>query len=296
MRLLPTLVPKVYEEFEKGNHAVSRSEHSFSQVWTDMALEETVNLESKTRGGIVGISKNPAALDRWFLTCHERAAVTAATKQMCGFQENSRIGSHKESGGPRKIRDEMDVQKVVAVFKDSMVNPFDLSWEDDEPAPLLNIATGVVMPPEQTDQLVGAKQTGAARVKEFVSKRLDSDAISFWEKITKANVTTFASLSKKVKLKRAEEKELTINADRSLFGPLLVVAKSRDIDLREVLSYELSNVRYALAHPDGSLRKTTKSFLLAELESVSPSLGRLPRSELEAAFIFDGMALLQSLK
>ena len=196
------------------------------------------------------------------------------------------IGSHKQSGGPRKIWDEVWCPEGCSSQHGLHVNPFDLSWEDEEPAPLLNIATGVVLPPETAHQLLGTKQTGAARVKEFMSKRLDSVAISFWDEITKANVATFASLSNKVKLRKAEEKEVTLNADRSLFGSLLVVAKSRHIDLREVLSYELSNVPYALAHPDGSLGKTTKSVLLAELESVSPSLGRLPRSELEAAFIF----------
>ena len=96
-------------------------------------------------------------------------------------------------------------------------------------------------------------------------------------------MTAFASLSKKVK---------TINADRSLFGRLLVVATSRHNELREVLSYELSNAPYALAHPDDSLRKTTKSVLLAELECIPLAVGRLPRSELEAALIVDGMALL----
>ncbi len=35
-------------------------------------------------------------------------------------------------------------------------------------------------------------------------------------------------------------------------------------------------------------------FFLAELERVSPGVGRLPLSEPEAALIFDGMALLQS--
>ena len=175
-----------------------------------------------------------------------------------------------------------------------MVNPFKPTWEDEEPAPLLNIVTGVVMPPEKADQLLHAKQTGEARVEEFVSKRLDSNAIGFWDKVTKANVTTFASLSKKIKVRSAEEKEVTINADRSLFGCLLVVAKNRHIDLREVLSYEMSSVPYTLAHPDGSLRKATKSVLLAELESVSPSVGRLPRSNKEAALILDGIALLQS--
>ncbi|KAL9983228.1 hypothetical protein ACROYT_G005368 [Oculina patagonica] len=296
MRLLPTLASEVHQEVENGNHRVSRSEQPFSQVWTDMAVEQTVNLDSKARGGIIGISRNPSALKRWFLTSHERSAITASTKLMCGIDDSSRIGSHKESGKHRKIRDEIVVQKVVAVIKESMVNPFKLAWGDEEPAPLLNIATSVVMPPQTTDQLLFAKQTGAARVKEFVSKRLDSNATGFWEKISKANVSTFASLSKKVKNRRAEEKEITINGDRGLFGRLLVVARNRHIDLKEVMSYELTNVPYALAHPDGSLRKTTKSVLLAELERVSPGVDRLPTSELEAALIFDGMALLQSLK
>ena len=93
-------------------------------------------------------------------------------------------------------------------------------------------------------------------MEEFVSKRLDSNAIGFWDKVTKANVTTFASLSKKIKVRSAEEKEGAINADRSLFGRLLVIDRHH-IDLREVPSYEMSSVPYALAHPDGSLRKTT---------------------------------------
>ena len=294
MMLLPTPAPEVHKEFENGNHPVIRSKQPFSQVWTDMALEQTINLDSKTRGGIICISLNHSALERCFLTGHERIAVTTATKQMCGIDDSSRTASHKESGKARKIRDGMDVHKVVTVIKESMVNPFKPTWEDEEPAPLLNIVTGVVMPPEKADQLLHAKQTGEARVEEFVSKKLDSNAIGVWDKVTKANVTTFASLSKKIKVRSAEEKEVTINADGSMFGRLLVVAKNPHIDLREFLSYEMSSVPYALAHPDGSLRKTTKIVLLAELESVSPSVGRLPRSNKEAALILDGMALLQS--
>ena len=161
MMLLPTLAPEVHKEFENGNHPVSRSKQPFSQVWTDMALEQTINLDSKTRGGIISISLNPSALERWFLTGHERIAVTTATKQMCGIYDSSRTASHKESGKARKIRDEMDVHKVVTVIKESMVNPFKPTWEDEEPAPPLNI--GVVMPPEKADQLLHVKQTGGGQ-------------------------------------------------------------------------------------------------------------------------------------
>ena len=74
-------MPDVHLEFEKENHAVSRSEQPFSQVRTDMALEQTVNLDNMMRGGIVGFSKNPAAPNSWFLSSQERSAVTAATSR-----------------------------------------------------------------------------------------------------------------------------------------------------------------------------------------------------------------------
>ena len=47
----------------------------------------------------------------------------------------------------------MDVQKVVIIIKESMVNLFKPTWEDKERVPLLKFVTGVVMPPEETDEL-----------------------------------------------------------------------------------------------------------------------------------------------
>ena len=133
--------PSVYEEFMKGKHAVSRSTRPFSQIWADMALEQSVNLDSKTQGGIVGISQKPGALERWFLTSHDRAAITSATKIMCGMQNADDSGSHKEAGKQRMKRDEGDVQKLSSVFSSKIMrNPFTLSTEDV--LPLINIVTG----------------------------------------------------------------------------------------------------------------------------------------------------------
>ena len=61
MDLLPQVHPVVYHEFMSGNHAISRS--SQTQVWTDMALEQSINLDSKTNGGIIGISQKPGTLE-----------------------------------------------------------------------------------------------------------------------------------------------------------------------------------------------------------------------------------------
>ena len=100
----------------------------------------------------------------------------------------------------------------------------------------------------------------------------------------------------KTQFKCADEKIITISADRNLFGRLLIASKCRNIDVKEVLRYELSTVPFALAHAGGALRKTTKSALMAEVERKCQAQGRLPESTLSTAFIFDAMALVQSLK
>ena len=43
------------------------------------------------------MSRKEDAVDRWFLTIHERAAMTHAPKEMCGLKNYDRIGTHKEA-------------------------------------------------------------------------------------------------------------------------------------------------------------------------------------------------------
>ena len=57
------------------------------------------------------------------------------------------------------------------------------------------------------------------------------------------------TLSKKKTAKLTDEKVITLSADRELFGRLLITGKSRDINLRELLSYELSTVPSIIPGP-----------------------------------------------
>ena len=81
-------------------------------------------------------------------------------------------------------------------------------------------------------------------------------------------IKTLASLVNKKTVKLVYEKVLFITADRELFGRLVITAKSRVINLKDVLGYELSAVPYSLTHTDFSLRKANKSVLMAELENM----------------------------
>ena len=50
-------------------------------------------------------------------------------------------------------------------------------------------------------------------MKDFVEKRLNTSEVKFWEPLPHLKVETFASLSKKKKIRTADEKILTVNAD-----------------------------------------------------------------------------------
>jgi len=227
MHKLQDTHPRVYAEFMNGNHPVSRSTQPCSQIWTDMALEQSVNLDSKKQKGIVGITQKSEALERWFLTSHQRAAITTTTKDMCALHGSEQIGTHKESGRLRITRDGSDVQKLLSVFSSElMTNPFSLQQGiDDDVIPLLNIATGVVMPSDLTKNLVCAVDLGRNHMKTFIDERLRTRTKSFWDPVPQLKLKTFASLAQKKQLKTKDEKAQVVNADRQLFGRLLIAAK-----------------------------------------------------------------------
>ena len=189
MQQLELTHPDVYNEFSAGNHTISRSGQPFLQVSTDMALEQSINTDSKSSGGVIGISQIPSALERWFLTIH---------------------------------------------------------------------------------------------------------AVGFWEPIPNMKIKTFSSTNKKIRVK-SSDKLVTVNADRDLFGRLLIVSNTRQICLKEELSFELSPVPYSPANADGSLRKGAKSVLCSLLEK-DVNVQRLKASPNPTVVIVDGMAVIQMSK
>ena len=70
MVLLPQTHPYSNALLVDGQFAVQRS--AFAQVPVDHTIERTMNRDSKTNGGIVGISLNRGAVQSWNLTAHDR--------------------------------------------------------------------------------------------------------------------------------------------------------------------------------------------------------------------------------
>ena len=87
-------------------------------------------------------------------------------------------------------------------------------------------------------------------------------------------------------------KELVLKAEQNLFGQMILVAESRQLHMRDVLAHRLRPLPWALANPDGSIRKTNKASLARELEkNVSPAETIIRPS----SCIIDGMSMIQRL-
>ena len=278
--------PSTYESFQAGDFVVQRSGNAFSQVAVDQTIEQTINRDTKSKGGIVGFSLNKGAVQRWLITSHERAAITQACRQMAGLSATNEESVIKEKGKTRMSVDENDVKKVQSTLN-NWVNPFVPSDTDD----LCHLASGMTASKKVEEDLLRAHDKGTEAVTTFIRKRLTTTEVSFYDPIPKLKLATFDSMT--VSSVKIGGKEVMLKADRDLFARLLVVAQTREMDLREVFKYSLGPLPWSLASTDGSLCKTVKSKLLESLsEGVEPAEDVPPTT----ALIVDGMAILQSMK
>ena len=165
--------------------------------------------------------------------------------------------------------------------------------------PLINIETGVVAPCDVTHDLLNAKSIGQKAMAVFVEERLNLCETQLSSPIKRFKLKTFANVHP-TKNKRSVTKVKSIDADRELFGRLVVISKDRKVDLKKFFKFKLSEIPLALANDDGSLAKTNKAQTLRDLELYAPSIHTTdsfvedPERDLQGTAVFiDYMAVVQ---
>jgi hypothetical protein len=89
--------------------------------------------------------------------------------------------------------------------------------------------------------------------------------------------------------------EATIKNNRNLFARMLLLAQSRNVDMKELLTYSLGPFPLSLSTEMGTLHKTQKSKLMTSIESSvqNHTVDNVPDGN---AIILDGMTLIQATK
>ena len=105
--------PKFYQYLRDGGFVVRLSSMRFNAVATDQALEQTINREGKSQGGVIGFTLRKGALPRWMATRHITAQYAEALKEMCQNSKQTTAKNHAEHSKTMMARYEQDVIKIV---------------------------------------------------------------------------------------------------------------------------------------------------------------------------------------
>ncbi|KAK3741541.1 hypothetical protein QZH41_002925 [Actinostola sp. cb2023] len=286
MTRLPEDHPDIYNHFMDGGFSVQLGDcNPFAKIPVDQATEETVNKDTQTAGGTKGFSLKPGTVSKYYLTAEYRSTFLKQLRQMIELQTPGL--HHADLGISRIKKDEADVQILVDLFEKNWTNPFDPSDE------LVSISTGTAATPEISKDLLGAYTIGEQAYTEFKEKRIENESSQkFHDRLPKHNLKSFTNIKAKKKTK-SSNKEAILKADHRLFGRMVLIATSRNLQMKDVLKHPLGPLPWALANCDGTLKKTNKSSLARNLEKKIASAAEIPQP---SACIIDGMSLVQKVQ
>ena len=93
MKNLENTAPEVYAEFMDGNFVVKRSKRRFNQVPADQ-VTEWINKTCKMQNGIIGITRNDQARDRFCVTWSERSQISEDTRHLLVWRTMKKKNLH----------------------------------------------------------------------------------------------------------------------------------------------------------------------------------------------------------
>ena len=188
------------------NFVVKRSKRRFNQVPADQATE-WINKTCKMQNGIIGITRNDQARDRFCVTWSERSQISEDTRHLFGLEDDEEEFSFTrfDSLASRRVRDADYVAKLFQqlnkydVFKvhAALLDP--AFAEDDGVAidiPLVSLATKDIAPSDVVSDLLTAEDRGKQHLVSNVQQRLIDGSVQFHDSIKKNFSKTFGDLYK----------------------------------------------------------------------------------------------------
>ena len=288
MQRLQITAPEVSVEFEKGNFVVRTKLAHFKGQSVDLSQEHVIKM-CKVSGGIIGITRNESALNRWCLTAS--AMCKMAQKTLFMFDVAIDDGEFNDDMKGRKEKDS-DTIAVNKLYEQLST----MSLFDNEGANLVNIANGNVASDEITKGLLNARDTGQKSYDEFVSRFSESVESSIQDPITLLKLPTFDSLYKNTKSSKSREQISQLKQTSETYATLFALAQSgRFIDTDATMSTEQSTYPAGLADSYGNLttpgnKSALISLLMGETDHTS-----LTKTWKSTVLLIDGMAFVRSI-
>jgi hypothetical protein len=191
-----------------------------------------------------------------------------------------------------KTRIKSDEDAVVEVIHtiDAFVNPF-----ENDHTELVHLASGKVATNAVASDMTNMFERGEKAALDFMNTKVLCSKPDIYAAIKKTNLKTFSQMSTKVNSKNRKGDVVAVKNSKKLFAKMLLIARSRDVDMKEVLQYSLRPFPLPLATSDGNLVKTAKSKLLHLIENRTTD-HLVDRIEGDKVLILDAMAILHTIK
>ncbi len=191
-----------------------------------------------------------------------------------------------------KTRIKYDSNAVLDVMElvNTTINPFDNDYES-----LVHLTSGSVASGDVESDMNNMYERGEAAAVTYMEKNILSEKPDIYAPLQKMNLRTFSSMNKKVASKTKKGEIVALKNSKNLFAKMLLIAKTRDLNMENVLKYSLRPFPLPFATAEGNLVKTAKSKLLNIIENETQD-AQIESVDGQCALILDAMAILQSTK
>ena len=171
MKYLETSQPIIHWEFMNGNFIVWCGKGRFNQVPIDQ-VTEWQNRVCKISNGIIGITRNDTARDKFCITWAERSYISHSTRCLLEIEneDEDQLISTRKDAQPSRIRlDKDSVTKLEEVFKRFTV--FGLEGEELD---------GEIMEEEKSESIERSetKQLASLAINDVSTAKIENDLLS----------------------------------------------------------------------------------------------------------------------
>jgi hypothetical protein len=265
--------PDVYQKFIEGFHVVRRSNQYWAGLSSDLVIEQTLMRSLTSTGGLTrGSGMTEDMRNLWTISAPVTSEYNIAMQDFSNLTYTA-SPQHKDSTEARIKRDASDIEQIRQKLEACS------SFTSDPT--LRNIVTGIVAGPD-------------VNVHDFetVGKKIIGDMIG-------KSAFTHKFKRKERALTLGNVSAVKIAPDRTidpalLFQRFLLVSRSGEISLEDVLSYELSPHPPALFETKNILRKADKPQLVQAIRDHASTavLNVIPGTD---CFVLDGGSLIHRL-
>ena len=210
------------------------------------------------------------------------------------------ISTRKEALPSRMKLDHDCVNTLVKQFKRFNVFHTASSIVEEELDTIVGTKEGptLVATWEIEECLLQAYTSGKQLVVANTTKHLTEKTVSFYSPLMRNNMKTFGNMYQTKITSNKQNIIKSVKADRKLIQHLLNVSMAgRDINMEDILKYELSNYPLSLVKTSGMLDSANKADMLKLLtKDLELQIRReIPQTKGKTCVLIDGHALIQAL-